>query len=290
MDLTTPEGLALYLRRYARRRHGTPRQLMKHHANHGAKWVAIGGLWQEGEDGSEDRFINSPDRCRQLLDAAHDEGLEGYVWTYPWLGREEECADALVTCLGDHKRVLLDPELGSNPNRARRGPRKKRANKHAETLVEKIHERIPDGVCGLSTFGSGVRLSWFPLYAFARTLARLYPGRTFLGGQTYTDDARVDPSIADFLRAINRFGGLDKIKLVPNFGTYSWRDVPEGAKRRARSKRPAEQAVHFMEFIDEGEPVEALIGWAENFMTSQLWREFAKMAARMEREACGAKK
>lgn len=278
-----PEGLALYLRHYSHREHGTPRELMKKHRDHGAKWIAVAGPWFD-ERGN--RFINDPTTCRKLLDAAYDADLDPYVWGYPWKGREERFADAMALCAGEYNMALLDPELGANPERARSGRGKTAANEAAELLVQLMAARFPGGVCGLSTFGSGVRMAWFPLYAFARALAFWFPERTFLGGQTYTEDPRVDPSIADFLKAIDACGGLEVIDLVPNFGTYAWKNTKPGEKRRARPKTGVEMDAHFMEFIDEGEPVEAMIGWAENFMTEELWRSFAKMAERMERGAC----
>lgn len=278
----TPEGLSLYLRHYDKRKHGTPAQLMKRFCDNGAKWVAVAGPWQD-ERGN--KFINTPKVCKTLLDAAYDAGLEPYVWGYPWMGREEKFAEDMARCAGEYNLALLDPELGSNPTRSGSGTGKAKANAHAAKLVKEMHGHFEGGVCGLSTFGSGVRMKWFPLYAFADALSKHFPGATFLGGQTYTDNKVIDRSIADFVKAIERFGGLETMALVPNFGTYTWKEA--GNRRSgARSRTPAELDSHFMEFIDEGEPVEAMIGWAENFMNPGLWRSFAKMAERMERGAC----
>jgi hypothetical protein len=277
-----PVGLALYVRKISLARHGTPKQLAKHFADHGAKWVALAGPWHERRNGvMRTGLMNGVDTVRRYADAMWDRDIDPYVWGYPWQGTEEKFADQMNDCAGEFNLALLDPELGSNPERAPKGPGKARANAHAELLVRLMAERFAGGICGLSTYGSGVRMRTFPLYAFARALASLFPRRTFIGGQTYTEDPRIDPSIADFLKVIRDIANLDTIALVPNFGAYGRK--PDG---KARSKTPHELDAHFMEFIDEGEPVEGMIGWAENFMTSALWRSFARMAERMQRGAC----
>lgn len=272
------EGTSLYLRRYSTRKHGSPKQLAKKFADHGASWVAIGGPWH---DNKSQRMMNSPAQCRRLADAFYASGVEPWIWGYPWMGTEELFADQMNECAGEYNLALLDPERGSNPTRSRREPGRFKANAHAELLVELMAERFEGGWCGLSTFGSGVRMKWFPLGAFAQTLVKHFPGRTFLGGQTYTEDSRVDPSIDDFLKVINKHGGLDKIQLVPNFGVYK-----RNYANRAVSKTPAELYAHFGEFIDEGEPVHAMIGWAENFMNARLWKMFARISDQLARGAC----
>lgn len=272
----TPEGLALYLRKIGSR-HGTPQQLAKKFADHGARWVAIGGPWHDKDSRG---LMNSPETCQRFADAFYAKDILPFVWGYPWMGDEERFADQMDACSGPYNLGLLDPELGSNPTRSAKGLGKAKADAHAEKLVDLMAERFGGGVVGLSTYGSGVRMGFFPLYAFARRLALRFPRRTFIGGQTYTDDGVIDDSIADFVRAIEKVGGLSQVKLVPNFGTYAKK--PAGGYR---AKTAVEQDAHFLEFIDEGEPVEAMIGWAENFMTPDLWRSFAKMAERMKRGA-----
>lgn len=284
MPSYTPTGLALYLRAISSD-HGTPKQLAKKFADHGATWVAIGGPWHDARTGKRG-LMNKPETVKRYADAFHERDIEPYVWGYPWQGSEELFADQMHACSGEYLRALLDPELGSNPEHATKGSGKRRADEHATKLVTLMSQRFAGGVCGLSTFGSGVRMKWFPLRAFAIALSEHFPMRSFLGGQTYTDDKNIDPSIADFLRVIDELGGVENIALVPNFGTYAWVPATATKKRRARSKTPTEMDAHFMEFIDEEEPVDALIGWAENFMTPPLWTSFARMAERMQRGAC----
>lgn len=267
-----PRGLALYLRRIDEDRHGAPAALAARLADAGLRWVAIAGPWHDAEGR---KSINSPATCQRYADACAARGVQPYVWGYPWQGSEELFVDELAACAGEHRLALIDPELGANPARAKGGAGKAAANTHAERLVDLLAERF-DGV-GLSTFGSGVRMGWFPLLAFARRLALRLPGRAFIGGQTYTDDGAIDASIADFVRVARDVGGLE---VVPNFGTYHRAGVGADGKARYRAKTAAELDAHLREFVDEGEPVLARIGWAENFMTPELWRVLREHAER----------
>ncbi len=291
-----PEGTALYLRRIKKSRHGSPTDFALKCADHGMGWIAIAGPFH---DASRRKMINKPKTVREYSDALAKYNVEPWVWGYPWQGSELLFAQQMRECAGDHKRGLLDPERGANPLRRRRGPQKDKANEHAHTLVSHMKE-LGFVECYLSTFGNGWRMHWFPFLAFIRALLRHFRGRTGIGGQTYTDDGVIDRSIADMINAIHTAdpsavvantgpkGAPFDIEVVPNFGTYSW-DTPNGKRTKdakARRKRPEELAHHLMEFIDDGEPVDAMIGWAENFMTKALWRELAKFNSMMKRGAC----
>lgn len=297
MTTVSPNGLALYVRKIQSSRHGTPAEFAARCADHGLRWMALAGPWH---DAKGPRMINSAATCRRYSDALAKRGVQPWVWGYPWQGLEQRFAKEMRECAGDHRRGLLDPELGSNPQRASKGPGKARANAHASTLVSLMAE-MHFTACGLSTFGSGWRMGWFPLLAFTRALLEHFPGATFIGGQTYTDNNRIDMSIADMIKCIRtadpsaRIALVDEgppdIEVVPNFGTYKFVPRNPGLKlsksnRRAVAKTPVEMRAHLDEFIDDGEPVDAMIGWAENFMNKKLWEVIAKFAALMERGAC----
>lgn len=276
-----PTGLALYVRRFDSKRHGSAAQLMRRMKDHGASWVAVAGPWDDDPEGL--RFINRPDTCHRLLDAAAEAGLDGYVWGYPFLGREAQFVEAITRCAGASRgglpvRILLDPELGANPTRAARGAGFRAAEAGASRLVSLLGEAVPAGsVCGLSTYGSALRFRWFPLTAYTQALSTVFPSRCFIGGQTYTEDSRIDASIADFVKLASQMKVPPKV--VPNFGVY------QKTGTGYRAKTALELDAHFLEFINEQEPVDALIGWAENFMTPELWRSFAKMSDLMKRGA-----
>lgn len=305
-NVISPHGVALYLRRIQRRRHGSPADFASRCADHGLGWLAIAGPWH---DHRGTKRINDPKTVRRYADALAKKGIEPWVWGYPYQGTEDQFAREMRECAGDHRLGLLDPELGSNPTRSKRGRGKARANAHARYLVESMANEHFRAV-GLSTFGSGWRLQWFPLLAFVGALLEFFRGRTFIGGQTYTEDGRIDMSIADMLKAIetadpnalvanedlDEVGVRDAkhgsdIEIVPNFGVYKWvakdpRRRVSRKNRKAVAKTAEELRLHLHEFVDDGEPVDAVIGWAENFMTRASWREVARFADLLERGGC----
>jgi hypothetical protein len=293
-----PEGTSLYVRRFSQERHGTPKQFAMLCADHNLGWIAIGGMWQDVSKTGRptSKWINKPDVIARYADALEKRGIETWVWGYPWQDREEQFVEGMAGAAG-HGRVLLDPELGANPTRSRKGAGKAKANAHAAKLVKLFAEEGALESLGLSTFGSGYRLAWFPLVAFTKALGKHYGGRTFIGGQTYTvGEGAVDLSIADMSKCITKAGYAvqqpgdlptsSSIEIVPNFGTYARDKIPGSKKTKVRKKTPAELRAHLYGFINDDEPIDALIGWAENFMTPKLWDELARFAALMERGAC----
>ena len=299
-----PKGTSLYVRRIGKR-HGTPKQFAKKCKDHGLSWIALGGVWQERRHSGNvtSLYMNRPDviaRYGQALEAA---GVEVSIWGYPWIDHEEKFVEQMMRAAVElpHQRILLDPELGSNPARKSKGPEKARANKHARKLVTLFDEH-PDAPewLGLSTFGNGWRIGWFPMHAFTKALVECYGGNTFIGGQTYTDNAVIDRSIGDMRKAIEKSGGIVQLPsekpksagcaIVPNFGTYTWtKDGKRGRRRKgakAVSKTQDELRMHLYEFVNEGEPIEAMIGWAENFVRKAQWNVLAEFADMLERGAC----
>ncbi len=291
-ELVVVDGLAQYVRRISTRRHGTPAEFAQRCHDNGMRWMAVAGPWQERR-GTRivTKMINDAKTCRRYLDALAKKGIAPFVWGYPWQGVEHAFGMAMRECAGEHMLALLDPELGANPERSRAPALFKRAEEHAHVLVAEMAERGFQ-VCGLSTFGSGYRISWFPLRAYVRALLEFFRWRTFVGGQTYTENERIDPSMADFLKVLERERcSLSDVQLVPNFGLYKWeredyRKPMSASNRRAVRKTSAELLVHLTEFINEDEPVHALIGWAENFADRALWATMARFARMMRRGAC----
>jgi len=295
-----PEGTSLYVRHITKKRHGTPKQFAKKCKRYGLSWIALAGLWQDvRKDGrAYSKMINSIDTIARYGQALEDVGIDVYAWGYPWQGREEAFVERMMNSLAwtPTKRVLLDPELGANPTRSRSGSGKTKANEHAELLVKLFHEH-PEclDALGLSTFGSGYRLKWFPLIAYTRALVERFGGRTFIGGQTYTvgEDA-VDASIADMVKCIQQVGGdvqradevlVNGCQVVPNFGTYS-RYTSGPKKGDVRRKTGDELRLHLYGFVNEAEPVDGMIGWAENFMYEATWDALHEFSGLLARGAC----
>lgn len=301
-----PKGTALYVRQIGKS-HGTPKQFAKKCADHKLGWVALAGCWQDVNKTGKptSKMINSVDTILRYGVALEAAGVKVHVWGYPWQGREEQFVEQMFAAASPFGRVLLDPELGANPTRSTKGSGKKLANEHAEKLVRLFDEQ--DGLVslGLSTFGSGARMGWFPLSAFTKALVERFGGRSFIGGQTYTDDSVIDRSVSEFGKVIEKSGGIvrlpgktyfdfagttgPRVAIVPNFGVYA-RDKLPGGKTKVRSKSVGELRAHLHEFIDDHEPIDALIGWAENFMKPELWVELARFVELMERGACSLPK
>lgn len=263
------QGTALYVRQINKKI--PPKQFAERLKAMGLSWVALAGPWQQAKNGAvQTTMMNSAQTVRLYADACAAEGLVPYVWGYPWVGAEALFIRSILECSGDHKLILLDPEKGMNPSESLQRVAMQRAEASAREIVERIREGGAIRI-GLSTYG--IIPSWFPITAFLKA------GLDFFGGQTYTDDATVDRSIAMFLRVMAEAGV--QIQLVPNFGLYSW--TTTGGDRQARSKTPEELSHHMLEFVNEAEPVEALIGWAENFAGHKLKApllQFSQMMAR----------
>jgi len=299
-----PKGTALYVRRIDKR-HGSPQDFAKLCKSKGLKWIALGALWQDVSKAGKptSKMMNSLDVLKRYGAALQRQGIEVYVWGYPWMGREEafvarmcEAANA-AGCAAGCAHILLDPELGANPTRASSGAGKAAANAHADKLVS-LFASAPDApeVLGLSTYGSGWRLKWFPLLAFTRALVRDFGGRCFIGGQTYTvGEDLVDMSIADMVKVIGKAGGVvqradrfvhsNGCQVVPNFGTYA-RYTSGPKKGEVRRKTGPELTEHLYGFVNEEEPVDALIGWAENFMSDATWDALHEFSKLMDRGVC----
>jgi len=292
-----PEGTSLYVRHITKKRHGTPRQFARLCERNGLRWIALAALWQDvRKDGRPySKMINSIDTIAKYGAALEDQGIEVYTWGYPWQDREESFVERMVAA-SPTRRILLDPELGANPTRSGSGAGKAKANDHATKLVTLFADAADCPISlGLSTYGSGWRLKWFPLLAFTRALVDRFGGRTFIGGQTYTvgEDA-VDASIADMVTVIGKAGGAvqrydetlaNGCQVVPNFGTYA-RYSSGPKKGDVRRKTGNELRAHLFGFINEGEPVDAMIGWAENFMTEATWDALHEFAGLIDRGAC----
>lgn len=297
-----PQGTALYVRRISQKKHGTPKQFAKRCADHKLGWVAIGALWQDvtksGRPSS--RMMNKPEVIDAYAEALEALGIEVWVWGYPWQDREEQFVETMVKSVGGASlgRILLDPELGSNPTRSTRKKDpagKQRADAHATKLVRLFAEEGSTQQLGLSTYGTGYRIGWFPLTAFTRALAEHFGGRTFIGGQTYTvGESLVDRSIADMVKCIEKVGASlitpqqsasNGVEVVPNFGSYArYESGPK--KGKARPKTSTELRAHLYGFINDDEPIDAVIGWAENFMREDTWDVLAEFADLMKRGAC----
>lgn len=282
-----PKGVGLYVRRIERR-HGSPASLAKYVSDAGLDWIAIGGPWhQVRKDGQiSTGLMNRVEVCQEYAAALEARGVRTFVWGYPWLGTYPVFVEQIVRCAAaSGGRVLLDPELGANPTRSKKAADLSYAEKGVEGLIRGLKLGGATYV-GFSTFGTGVRLKWFPILAFAKELRNYFPGAHFIGGQTYTNDKVIDLSIDQFSVLRAQVGSsAGSCAIVPNFGLYKWEGVKPN--RKAIPKTPDELRAHLWEFINEGEPVDAVIGWAENFIRRSRphWRVLSEFSDMMKRGA-----
>jgi hypothetical protein len=278
-------GTALYFRGISQR-YPAPAQVVARCKALGLSWAAIGALWQDvpkGESRPRTQWMNSVAKLHMYLDALALAGITPYVWGYPWAGTGmvDEFVAGLIEASGDHKLILIDPEVGLNPLAKDPKTRSQASSPAAMAAARSMASKIVEGLrsagakqIGLSTYGGVPR--WFPLDAFLRA------GVDFAGGQTYTDDTTVQSSENSFLAAFEA-AGVPQTQLVPNFGLY--KHVMRDGRQIAASKTGPEQAAHLMEFVHCREPIHAVIGWAENFATAANGPEIAKFGPLMERGA-----
>jgi hypothetical protein len=274
MSKIVVEGTALYLRNM----HGAGTSIpavekaaaafAKRAQAMGLSWMAIGAIWQDLDHlaNIDTRFLNSPGECAVYRKALRDVGIVPYVWGYPWLGGESKFLDGMAECAGADGLYLLDPELGANPSQRTHATEMIKANAGARLIVDGLRARGARVIL-LSTFGGVPK--WFPLRAYLKA------NIDGAGGQTYTDDARIDGSIATFAREMREYDPEGDAQVVPNFGTYARVDG------KVRSKTAAELRTHLDEFVNEGEDVRAAIGWAENFVTPAQEPVLAEFAVKL---------
>jgi hypothetical protein len=258
----TVTGTALYFRGISQR-YPAPEQVVQRCRSLKLSWAALGACWQDDSTGKvKTTLMNGIDKIHAYADALAAAGIIPYVWGYPWAGAVDEFIDVMDRASGDHKLILIDPEVGMNPIAKNPATRAQASQPAAMSAARAMAAKIVTGLrskgakkIGLSTYGNVPR--WFPLDAFLRE------GLDFAGGQTYTDDTTVEGSEERFLQAIEAAGS--QAQLVPNFGCYKF--IQRDGRRIATSKSTAEQQAHLAEFVHTPGEIRAAIGWAENFVT-----------------------
>jgi hypothetical protein len=262
--------MALYVRAIRRSRHGTPKQFARRCADNGLKWIALGGPWH---DRKGERWINSPETIKRYADALSNAEVKPHIWFYPWHDSIERIVDQVESCLnGSIVGVLPDPELGLKKKRAA-----------AALLMSLLRERFPYMTVGFTSYGLPRGHYTFPWSEFAEPDIFDPMVEADYGSPQLYDEKR--SRIIDSIEAYQQLG-FDRI--VPSYGLYTW--VPrDKTKRLSRANRKAvpmsvgQFDAHMHAFVDVGVPIEAMIGWAENFATRPLWARLAEWAERMER-------
>jgi len=259
-----PKGMGLYIRAF-QKRHGTPNEFAKKLADNGLLWSAIGGPWH---DGSGDRWINSPDTIKRYAEAMARHGVTPHIWGYPWHGRINTFVDELQSCMiPEIEGWLHDPELGL-----------KNHPEDARLLVKRSREQNPYYVIGFTSYGLPRGHGTFPFDEFAEP-------------DVYDPVIECDygsPQLYDtppkrILEGMREYSELGFDVVIPSFGNYKFvkKDptLPlRGSNRRAVSLSADELTRHLNYFMESEVPVNAMIGWAENFVHRAQWRVIAEHA------------
>ena len=276
MPANVVEGTAAYIRAITGTR--TPSELADRMQACGFSWCAIGAVWQQATTGGPIRtgLINTPEKIGRYAAALEKRGIDTFVWGYPWLTKEAEFVTAMGRAMAvlAKPQTLLDPELGANPSKSTGKLAMQKAADGAKKIVNGLRAlpRKPLKI-GMSTYGIPPR--FFPLDAY------LDLSLDFVGGQTYKDNATIDKSIALFRMHMDTAPAAKHTQLVPNFGLFS--ETPTGG---VRSKYPEELRSHLYEFVDDPEPIDGMIGWAENFITVKQIPVLKTFSESMRRGAC----
>lgn len=272
-----PRGMSLYVRAISSSRHGTPKQFAKKVSDHGLPWIALGGPWHEDRGGqNRDRFMNTPTTIRKYAEALAAAGVAPHVWGYPWWSRVAEFVEDMEKCSPEVVTGwLLDPELGM----------KKHASEAAE-LVHLCRESNPYRVLGFTSYGMSKGHPTFPWDEFAEP-GGFYP----MEECDYGSPQLYDTPKAKVVQGMREYSELGFDVVVPSFGLYKWvrKDPSQPLSSKNRKAVPLsvdELNRHLLSFVDSEIPVQAMIGWAENFCNGPLWRVLQEWQARLERGAC----
>jgi hypothetical protein len=263
-------------------------QFAKKCADHGLKWIAIGGPWHEdrkskaGTVKTKDRRINKPDTIRRYAEQLAKVGVVPHIWGYPWWSRIEKFVDDMEDCsCSAIDGWLLDPELGM-----------KKHPLEAAKLVHLCREANPYRILGFTSYGLPKLHPTFPWQEFARPA-----GFRPLEECDYGSPQLYDAPRRRVARGVSEYAELGFDVVIPSFGLYKWtkRDnsyefgvrLPNGqTNRRAVSMSAHDLNAHLLSFVDTPVPAQAMIGWADNFCEGALWRVLAQWAERLERGAC----
>lgn len=273
MDHQAPKGMALYVRSITRSRHGTPKEFAKRCADSGLGWIALGGPWH---DTKGDRWINSPTVIKGYAAELAAAGVRPHIWGYPWHDRIERFVDDLGKATNDSIiGWLLDPELGLKQHPAA-----------ARALVQLCRQANPYRELGFTSYGLPMGHRTFPFAEFAE------PGGYDPTKECdYGSPQLYDTPQARILVGMSDYASLGFDAVVPSFGLYKWakQDASKplsGKNRKAVPMQPWELEQHLLHFLDSDVPVEAMIGWAENFANRGLWQVLARWSERLARGAC----
>jgi hypothetical protein len=269
MKTAPPKGIGLYVRRLTRKRHLSPREFAKKCAEYRIQWLALGGPWH---DKRGEKFINPPETIEEYAYALHDVGVSVHIWGYPWHDRIDMFIEHMSACTSEViQGWLLNPEIGL-----------KKHPKEASELFKKARASNPYRILGMSSYGIPQAHKTFPFDAFAEKDMEGDPSVECDYGscQLYAMSRQM---IHRGMKSWDRLG-FDHV--VPSFGNYKWVSRGSGEvttkNRKAVPLSAAELRAHLTDFTVSSVQFDAMVGWAENFVTTAQWKELSKWAKRYE--------
>jgi len=286
--LHMPEGVGIYMRAIDKDTHGSPAEAAKRAKDHGVSFVAIMSCWQDIH-GGKFRQIDANrrrDRIQRYSEAFANEGIDPWVWGYPWAGHEEEYIDSLFApdsfIPGLTVGVIHDPELGAKwKNRAKR-TRGATMRGQPEAIVgvnasggEKVRRRQADKVMSLTLDrlpSSGKRGYVTTSYGIAR-YHKNFPWKEYLqfGGfspQLYKESLKaIDRAIEEWLAFWRKATGLpdEQAHIMPSVAAY-------GEKAQLHMRR------YLASFLLSKHPIAAILVWSWRQIDRREWRELNRFS------------
>jgi hypothetical protein len=274
-----PQGLGLYIRAMPNSK-GKIYQRVKHMADHGIKWAAIGACWQDQDRKTKAptlRVMNHAARVHLIIKAMLTYGIVPYLWGYPWRGREQQFVEIMAAAsTPDVRGWLIDPELGMKRN--------KRDLEHdtmeevlaaAKALFWACVDHNPYKSIAFTSYGFVKGHPTFPWEGFAEK-GGFDPLKEcdFGSPQLYDEDQN------DILRGLTQYRDIGVDVIVPSFGTYRF-DRDDDGNRIYPRMNYAELKAHFQSFLNLKDEfnIQAMIGWSEMQIRSDAWRAIAETAA-----------
>lgn len=243
-----PNGVGIYIRRLSRTKHGTPEQAARRAKNHGISFVAIMAIWQEEK---YDKIINK--NMSEYIEAFIDEGIDIWLWGYPWSGKEFAFVNRFDDILsnfdpGKIRGIILDPELGYKYNKINKS--KQEVFDNARFLIRAILELLyEDEYLGVTSYSN-------------TNIHKTFPWEPFCGGfgspQLYT--CKTKKQVVAGLESWKKRGWDQLVPSVPAYGPNSSQNLEKYLKWFPR------------------ETIDGFIVWSWRQLNKDEWKTLEKVA------------
>jgi len=239
-------------------------------------------LWQNEKT---THWINKPDTVKRYAESFASVGVDPFIWAYPWWNRVNEYLDRISQCLTDDiVGVIHDPERGVKAVKDSSGKQVTRQNvaQSSREIILGTRQMNPYLSVGFSSYGQTKGHDTFPWDEwFEPGVFDPFEECDWFAPQLY------DETPKNIVKGIQSYINRDaEAVIVPAFGTYRWvkKDASQPLSNKNRMAVPCTQAglrKHLGDFQKSPVAYNAMVGWAENFMTPELWRVLAEEAERL---------